>query len=180
MLCFTSFAVIMSLGGGPKATTIELAIYQALRYDFDLAAGALLALWQMLLCCSLVLASQRFAKPLATLSGTVNQDPHNYQDTWHSKLWDGLWIGGGILLVVPPLLSVIISGINQQLISQLSSPALWQAISQSLQIATMSCFIAVISGIAILLTSRQWRLQRKKWAADGIELIGAIILVTPA
>ncbi|MEZ8095175.1 thiamine/thiamine pyrophosphate ABC transporter permease ThiP [Photobacterium swingsii] len=179
MLCFTSFAVIMSLGGGPKATTIELAIYQALRYDFDLASGALLALWQMLLCCSLVLVSQRFAKPLATLSGTINQAPHHYQDTWQSKLWDSLWIGGVILLVAPPLLSVITAGLNQQLIVQLSSAKLWQAISHSLQIAAMSCVIAVVSGIAILLTSRQWRLQRKKWAADGIELIGAMILVTP-
>ncbi len=30
MLCFASFATVLSLGGGPQATTIELAIYQAL------------------------------------------------------------------------------------------------------------------------------------------------------
>ena len=28
MLCFASFATVLSLGGGPKATTIELAIYR--------------------------------------------------------------------------------------------------------------------------------------------------------
>ncbi|MFA0002892.1 thiamine/thiamine pyrophosphate ABC transporter permease ThiP, partial [Vibrio splendidus] len=50
MLCFTSFATVMALGGGPKSTTIELAIYQAIKFDFDLQAGALLAIWQMLLC----------------------------------------------------------------------------------------------------------------------------------
>ncbi len=33
MLCFASFATVLSLGGGPKATTIELAIYQALSFD---------------------------------------------------------------------------------------------------------------------------------------------------
>ena len=27
MLCFASFATVLSLGGGPRATTIELAIY---------------------------------------------------------------------------------------------------------------------------------------------------------
>jgi len=47
MLCFTSFATVMALGGGPKSTTIELAIYQAIKFDFDLQAGALLAIWQM-------------------------------------------------------------------------------------------------------------------------------------
>ena len=35
MLCFASFATVLSLGGGPKATTIELAIYQALSFDYD-------------------------------------------------------------------------------------------------------------------------------------------------
>lgn len=35
MLCFASFATVLSLGGGPQATTIELAIHQALSYDYD-------------------------------------------------------------------------------------------------------------------------------------------------
>ncbi len=36
-LCFTSFAIIMTLGGGPGTTTLEVAIYQALRFEFDFA-----------------------------------------------------------------------------------------------------------------------------------------------
>lgn len=39
MLCFASFATVLSLGGGPRATTIELAIYQALSFDYDPARG---------------------------------------------------------------------------------------------------------------------------------------------
>ncbi len=50
MLCFTTFAVALTLGGGPAATTLEVAIYQALRFDFDLSLGAVLALLQVLLC----------------------------------------------------------------------------------------------------------------------------------
>jgi hypothetical protein len=34
-MLFASFATVLSLGGGPQATTIELAIYQALSYDYD-------------------------------------------------------------------------------------------------------------------------------------------------
>ena len=40
LLCMTSFAVALILGGGPRATTVELAIYQALRFDFDLGRAA--------------------------------------------------------------------------------------------------------------------------------------------
>jgi len=35
MLCFTSFSTILILGGGPKATTVELAIYQALTFTYE-------------------------------------------------------------------------------------------------------------------------------------------------
>ncbi len=65
MLCFASFATVLSLGGGPKATTIELAIYRALSFDYDPARAAMLALIQMLCCLGLVLLSQRLSKAVA-------------------------------------------------------------------------------------------------------------------
>ena len=55
MLCFASFATVLSLGGGPQATTIELAIFQALSYDYDPGRAALLALIQLGCCVTLVL-----------------------------------------------------------------------------------------------------------------------------
>ena len=47
VICLTSFAVALTLGGGPRATTIELAIYQAFRFDFNLGRAALLSLVQL-------------------------------------------------------------------------------------------------------------------------------------
>lgn len=35
-ICLSSFAVALTLGGGPRATTVELAIYQAFRFDFEI------------------------------------------------------------------------------------------------------------------------------------------------
>ena len=43
LVCLTSFVVALTLGGGPRATTLELAIYQALRFDFDPGHAAALA-----------------------------------------------------------------------------------------------------------------------------------------
>src|SRR5690242_1018234 len=54
ILCFLSFAVVLTLGGGPRATTLEVAIYQALRLDVDLPRGGALALLQTLACLVLV------------------------------------------------------------------------------------------------------------------------------
>ncbi|PIE43515.1 MAG: thiamine/thiamine pyrophosphate ABC transporter permease ThiP [Gammaproteobacteria bacterium] len=36
VLCFNSFAIVLALGGGPKSATLEVAIYQALKYDFNI------------------------------------------------------------------------------------------------------------------------------------------------
>ena len=42
VICLSSFSVAFALGGGPKSTTLELAIYQAFRFGFDFAKAALL------------------------------------------------------------------------------------------------------------------------------------------
>lgn len=62
LLCMLSFAVAMTLGGGPRATTVELAIFQAVRFDFDLGRAALLALLQFALCGAVALAALRIGR----------------------------------------------------------------------------------------------------------------------
>ncbi|WP_434997216.1 thiamine/thiamine pyrophosphate ABC transporter permease ThiP [Vibrio scophthalmi] len=179
MLCFTSFATVMALGGGPKSTTIELAIYQAIKFDFDLQAGALLAIWQMVLCGLLALSIQRLAKPLAVSNGSTTQQRYLVNDGRLARVWDAGWIVFASLLVVPPLLMVVLSGLNTQIIDVLRDTRFWQALLSSLQVAIVASVFALAAGIAILTTSRRWRLMSKNRRADQIELVGTIILVTP-
>ncbi|MEL6922175.1 MAG: ABC transporter permease subunit, partial [Pseudomonadota bacterium] len=49
LLCATSFTIVLILGGGPRSTTLEVAIYQALTFDFDIARAILLIILQLLL-----------------------------------------------------------------------------------------------------------------------------------
>ncbi len=44
LLCFSSFTVVLTLGGGPANTNLEVAVYQALKYEFDSRAAMLYAL----------------------------------------------------------------------------------------------------------------------------------------
>lgn len=179
MLCFTSFATVMALGGGPKSTTIELAIYQAIKFDFDLQSGALLALWQMLLCACIALFIQRFSRPVALMSGAGLRTFYQPCESRLAKCWDLFWIGSVILLVLPPLLMVIISGLNTQLIAMLSANAFWRALGNSLIIGVCAAIIALLAGFYILISSRFWRLRGLAFRADKLELIASIILVTP-
>lgn len=43
LLCINSFAIVLSLGGGPGSTTLEVAIYQSLKYEFNPHQAAWLA-----------------------------------------------------------------------------------------------------------------------------------------
>lgn len=179
MLCFTSFATVMALGGGPKSTTIELAIYQAIKFDFDLQAGALLAIWQMLLCGLLSLSIQKVSKP-----SILTLQSHHYpiiftKDNKLARLWDTAWIAFSALVVLPPLLMVVLSGLNSKLWQVLQDHRFWQAVEASLSIASLASVLALSIGVAILQTSRMWRLKGRIHYANNIELIGTIILVTP-
>ncbi|WP_428195491.1 thiamine/thiamine pyrophosphate ABC transporter permease ThiP [Aliivibrio kagoshimensis] len=179
MLCFTSFATVMALGGGPKSTTIELAIYQAIKFDFDLQAGALLALWQMLLCGLLAMAIQRISRPVPIASGSRGHVQRLYGDSKLAKYWDISWIVLVVLLVIPPLMSVVAYGVNERFFDVVSSSNFWSAIKSSLLVATFAATLSLIAGLFILIASRVWRLAGMNFRSDKLELIGTIILVTP-
>lgn len=178
MLCFTSFATVMALGGGPKSTTIELAIYQAIKFDFDLQSGAILALWQMLLCGVLSLSIQRFSKSVAVDSASIAQAVL-YQDSTQEKWWDRGWISLLILFLLPPLLMVVFSGLNSELIKVFSSSEFWLALANSLIVALGAAVLAMMFGVILLHTTRALRLKQKCLWADKLDLIGTMILVTP-
>jgi len=46
IFCFTSFAIILVLGGGPKYSTIEVEIYRLAKVSLDLKMGSALAIWE--------------------------------------------------------------------------------------------------------------------------------------
>jgi len=179
MLCFTSFATVMALGGGPKSTTIELAIYQAIKFDFDLQVGALLALWQIFLCALLAVFIQKISGS-ALLSSNFHGAKNTFiHDSTFSRCWDFSWIGLTGLLVLPPLFMVLISGINPKIFVVLGDINFWYSFKNSLVIAFFAGLIAVCCAFFILLASRQWRLIGLNGRADKIEMLATIILVTP-
>lgn len=178
MLCFASFAIVLTLGGGPKATTLELAIYQALSYDFDPAKAAMLALLQLGVCLTLMAVSLRLN---TVLSGSASlQMPWQAQDRrWLPRLADSLWILLTLLLLLPPLLAVIINGLQGGLLTALQQPALWQAVLTSVSIALRAGLLAIVLTLMLLWTSREWRLREQPFPAQLLESSGMLILAMP-
>ena len=138
VICLGSFAVALTLGGGPRATTVELAIYQAFKFDFDLSKAASLAVVQLVLggvAGLIALALARGDMLGAGLDRVVQR--------WDgSRLVDGLWISAATVFLLVPLGAVLVAGLPG--LSDLPT-SIWPATLRSLTIA----IIAVVLTIAL-------------------------------
>ncbi|MCX7344768.1 MAG: ABC transporter permease subunit [Alphaproteobacteria bacterium] len=127
LLCAASFAVVLTLGGGPRATTLEVAIYQSLRADFDPQRAAALAMVQLALCAALVLLAQRFGGLMPGLPVLGRRPPRFDGQAMIGRSADIAVIAMGLLLLLPPLASVVASGFA----NITASPALLYAAATS-------------------------------------------------
>jgi thiamine transport system permease protein len=148
MLCVTSFSIVLVLGGGPSATTIEVAIYQALTYDFDLGLAAALTLVQLGIVILLLLALNRFrANPASPLMQTVSRRRYGRLATkW--RLPAALLVCAATLFVGAPISAVFVSGAGADHAAILKSPVFIQALFTSTWISILSASIACLCATA--------------------------------
>lgn len=133
LICLTSFAVALTLGGGPKATTVELAIYQAVRFDFDLGRAALLACVQFVICTIAAIIAWR-----VTAVDGFGAGLDRVVQRWDgSCLWDAAWIIFAATFLIVPLSMVVINGV----------PGLFDLPSSVLHAAVRSIMVAMISAV---------------------------------
>lgn len=178
LLCFVSFAVVLALGGGPAATTLEVAIYQALRFDFDLGRAVALALLQLILGAVLVGVSRVFEQPVQLLPRLRSAAPRPDVAGRIGRAIDiGLLAIAG-LFVALPLLTVFIEGASGPIRWMLSSRSLQQSMLRSLMIATLASTLCLCLALAIAVSNRRRpRRQRGRWVA-GLQAasIGGLIV----
>lgn len=146
LLCMTSFAVALTLGGGPRATTVELAIYQALRFDFDLGRAAWLALIQFGLCGAAVLMALRVAADTGFTAGLGA--PRRCWDTRAAaRRIDVAAIAALALFLGLPLAAVALRGLLG--FAAGLPPGLAAAAGRSLGVALVSAALALALGLGL-------------------------------
>lgn len=191
-LCFTSFAIVMTLGGGPRATTIEVAIYQALRFDFDINLAVALAIVQLLVCIafmalSTLSAPERdlgFSTP--GLLGTQSEHSTKQQEPdplWASRRWQllhGLIITTASVFVLLPLLALALSAFNGKTLSVLLDAHTIGAAGNTVMAAMSAAVLAQLLGIGLLISTRHLRIRlHRDRPGQWLQLAGNIILVLP-
>ena len=178
MLCFTSFTVVLTLGGGPQYTTLETAIYQAILFEFDLPKAAVFALLQFVFCLLLFTFSSLFN----TASQTTLSSPYRWLSSSKSavKIFHVFLLGVFVCFMLSPLLNILFSALTSgKWLTAWHNPQLWKALTYSLTIAPASALLALLMAVTLLLLSRrlQWLYYVK--TAQFILNAGMVILAIP-
>lgn len=148
LLAFTSFPIVLMLGGGPANQTLEVAIYAAVRQDFDLTGAVRLAATQIAICSAVILAASAMA-PITTSLGSSTLP--RWRDTGLARLLQAIVLTLCLLAFLLPLISVLVDGIGPDMISLLSRPTFWWAALSSLGIGTASALLTLALALALAL-----------------------------
>ncbi|TIN54483.1 MAG: thiamine/thiamine pyrophosphate ABC transporter permease ThiP, partial [Mesorhizobium sp.] len=143
-----------TLGGGPAATTLEVGIYQALRFDFDPARAVTLTLLQIALTLIVVLALTRLG---ANVVGDTNLPvaQRRYLSVHRSETWlNALLIILALLFVVGPMAATVMAGLGADLGRLASEATVRQATLTSAALAFLSALLSVMLSLALTMARR--------------------------
>ena len=178
VLCFNSFAVVLALGGGPQATTLEVAVYQALKYDFNIPEALALA-WIQFASTSLlyVMVSRWGSVNWLSAETSVRQwlpRPTGLVNTTSAILYAIVWC---VLLM--PLLSLAPAIIEMDW-----QKFDWQSVLlpmiTTLVIAVISASLALVLAYGVLIPLRQAAIKGQSKMQLLYEWLGMHTLLAPA
>ena len=184
MLCATSFTLVLTLGGGPAASTIEVAIYQALRFDFDPPRAIALSLLQIAMTGVLLVALKLLTpKPDEGRGGGRRVRRFDGRDGM-GRMGDLAVIGVAVLFILLPLGSVVASGLRSDVPGLLADPLVRRALVTSVVISLVSGLLCV-SSTAVMIRARQMALLPRRVPkgdrafAAGIAMSASLVLLVP-
>ena len=166
LYCFTSFAVVLVLGGGPASGTLAVEIYRYARISLDYGAAGILALFETLIASAVFLM-------YIFLEGWINRigaalDRDRRMDRRRSP---GFFIALGLyglvvaFLVLGPILSIPLESFLQKAsraraarlslywwraAGEITLPALGRSLVLAFSSAGVSCLLAVLAAASLL------------------------------
>ncbi|MFT4162504.1 thiamine/thiamine pyrophosphate ABC transporter permease [Shinella sp.] len=181
MLCATSFTIVLTLGGGPAATTIEVAIYQALRFDFDPQRAVLLAFLQIAVTAALLWLISLFGRPPE--EGMTAGRAIRRFDGRRRRVPDGLVILLFTLFTAAPLAATLVSGLAADFGRLAVDAQLHRALATSLAISLASAALSLAVALPVVLVPRLAESgdggAATRLMGRALPAVGSLILLVP-
>ena len=156
LLCFTSFAIVLILGGSPRYNTLEVTIFEALKLDFDIPRALDLAVLQLTICAALVMLASGFRSITQNIAtqGSYSQWP---EPRGIGNVQKGLIFLFGLVFLLP-LGAIILDGLQADYGKILSEPSFKRAFATTIAIASASSLLTVVVGLLIAGAKRNFTL----------------------
>ena len=132
--------MVLTLGGGPGATTLEVAIYQALRFDYDPARAAVLGFAQLIVCGTFVVLAGRHTASAYDWPALRRPMRRRAMNSGGSRSGDGFVLACSVAFVAVPIAAIVASG----LVADFDVAALLHAGATSLVIASAAALVALV------------------------------------
>ncbi len=159
LLCFTSFAIVLTLGGSPSYNTLEVAIYEAVKLDFDIPLALKLALIQLSITMVLVFLSANFKVGISNIKTQNSKTP--WSESKKLQIFQISIISFFTFLFILPLVSIFIDGLGADFKRILSDKMFLKSFLTSLSIATFSSILTVIFALLISDSRRNFNINHR-------------------
>jgi thiamine transport system permease protein len=183
MLCITSFTIVLTLGGGPAATTLEVAIYQALRFDFDPARAVTFTLLQIALTAIVMFVLTRLGAN-AAIDASLPVAPRKFVTIRPAEAaFNAALIALALVFVAGPIAATVMAGLAADLLRLAGDPAVQQATVTSIVLAVLSALLSVAIALS-LAAARQALASRRASRTSVLESLagtgaGFVLVVPP-
>ncbi|MFU0504927.1 thiamine/thiamine pyrophosphate ABC transporter permease [Pseudaminobacter sp. NGMCC 1.201702] len=183
MLCITSFTIVLTLGGGPSATTLEVAIYQSLRFDFDPARAVALTLLQIVLTMAVVFALLRLGVAVAADPNLSVTQRRFISASRSETTLNALLLAATLGFVAGPMLATVFAGLGADLARLAGESAVRSAAATSLVLALLSACLCIVLTLALVMARRALALRRgpgrKSVLEQATDTGAGFVLVVP-
>ena len=183
MLCVTSFTIVLTLGGGPAATTLEVAIYQALRFDFDPAGAVTFTLLQIALTVAVMFVLTRLGAN-AAIDASLPVAPRKFVTIRPGEaILNTVLIVLALIFVAGPIAATVTAGLAADLVRLASDATVHKATLTSIVLSVLSAFLSVALALS-LAAARQALARRRATAAGFLQAVagtgaGFVLVVPP-
>tara|TARA_Y100000590_G_C15716517_1_gene1012088 strand:+ start:1091 stop:2632 length:1542 start_codon:yes stop_codon:yes gene_type:complete len=148
-LCFLSFAIVMTLGGGPKYSTIEVSIYQYALYELNFNKAIVLSFIQIVLCLIFVIIGFYKLKGANFFEVNINTNSHPHKDYKLVMISDLFLIIVLSLFLFSPILFILFNFISSDFNIILFDINFIKAFMNSLIISIITGILVSIFGLGI-------------------------------
>ncbi len=185
LLCFTSFAIVLILGGNPSYNTLEVAIYEAVKLDFDISFALELAFVQLSISVIFVIFSSSLKTSVSNIK--IQESIIPWRDAFGVRVLQKITIFISGLFFILPLVAIFHDGITADFTRIFKSVVFMKSFSTSIIIASISSVITVFFTLFLANSKRNFALHYRipksgigKLLAFLISFSGTLYLAIPS